>query len=353
MDLQGEPQWQAAGFGERRGARWACQLCPHECLLAEGETGRCQVRRHHGGRLETATLAAAVQHLDPIERKPFYHVQPGAQVLTVAAPGCSFSCRYCLNYRLSQFGRGGGLPWRARPLTAAELAAAAQASGGLLAFSYTEPSLAAELTQGLAALPVPPRLLWKSNGFLSAGAARVLAPLLTAVNIDLKAAAESPHRRLTGAGLVPIFDAVEIFLAAGVWVELSTPLIPGISDDDGCLRELARRIAGWDRQIPWHLLRFTPEYRMRAAPPTEPQRLAQAVALARAEGLAFVYVERALGPEGRTTFCPRCAASVLVRALDGQAHQGQANGRCPNCDLALPGRWSLNTFGGESDEEKP
>lgn len=319
--------------------RVRCTLCPFRCVLADGQTGVCKVRRNHGGTLQTAANAAAVAHLTAIERKPLYHVRPGARVLTIAGPGCSFRCDYCINYRLSQYGREGDdvAPWTGEPARPDEIAARAAREGALLGMSYSEPSLAPELTLALAGHGVP--VVWKSNGYLSAAAVDLVGPALLAVNIDVKAADEAAHRRLTGASLAPVWAAVERFRAAGVWVELSTPLIPGTSAEPWQLAAIAARIASIDSNIPWHLLRFTPDFRMKGSSPTSPAALERAREMAAGLGLRFVYVERALGPAGRNTVCPECDRLLIERDIWAMVHNDVEDGRCPRCGFSIPGRW--------------
>lgn len=332
------PQWRDALLGEpARNGRVRCTLCPFRCVLADGQAGVCRVRRNDGGTLQTATYTASVAHLTAVERKPLYHVRPGASVLTVAGPGCSFRCDYCINFRLSQYGREDSAPWLGAPAQPAELAAQAAAAGALIGMSYSEPSLAPELTLDLAGRGAP--VVWKSNGYLTAAAVALVAPALLAVNIDVKAADEAPHRHLTGASLAPVWNAIERFRAAGVWVEISTPLIPGISDSPQALSAIAARIAAVDADIPWHLLRFTPDFRMRRADPTPPTALAAGRAAGRESGLRFVYVERALGAEGRNTHCSRCNTQLIDRDIWKMVHNGIRDGQCPVCDFSMPGRW--------------
>ncbi len=338
---ENEPSGSGSGESDAGAGRIRCLLCPHGCELGVGETGVCAVRRNHAGVLETATYAVAVAHLDAIERKPLYHVRPGSRVLTIAGPGCSFRCNYCVNHRLSQYGQVADVAWTARPAQPAELVAQAAADGASLGMSYSEPSLAPELTLDLAALAAPAGvpLVWKTNGFLTAPAIDLVAGVLDAVNIDVKAARESAHQRLTGAPLRPVLDAVERFRAAGVWVEVSTPLIPGVSAEPDALRAIARHLAGIDPDIPWHLLRFTPDFRMRRPPPTSPQALAAARAAGWDAGLRFVYVERALGAAGRETRCPVCEMSLVQRGIWETLESVVTHGTCPHCGQPIPGRW--------------
>jgi pyruvate formate lyase activating enzyme len=335
-----EPPWRPAMFAEPAGTdRVRCTLCPFQCVLADWQTGVCKVRRNHGGTLETAANTVTVTHLTAIERKPLYHVRPGASVLTVAGPGCSFRCDYCINYRLSQYGREGEdvSPWTGEPHDPGEIAARAARDGALLGMSYSEPSLAPELTLALAGHGVP--VVWKSNGYLTAEAADVIAPALLAVNIDVKAADEAAHRHLTGASLAPVWEAVDRFRAAGVWVELSTPLIPGSSADPEQVAVIAARIAAIDPDIPLHLLRFTPEFRMKGRLPTPPAALENARRIAISHGLRYVYVERALGEAGRTTRCPECDRTLVERGIWTMVHNHIKDGQCPRCGLLIPGRW--------------
>lgn len=333
-----EPQWRPALFSEpAAGGRVRCTLCPFLCVLRDGQAGVCRVRRNRSGTLETATYTAAAAHLTAIERKPLYHVWPGSRVLTVAGPGCSFRCDYCINYRLSQYGREDTAPWTGTPARPAEIAARAHEAGALLGLSYSEPGLAPELTLALAEYGLP--LIWKTNGYLTAEAIDAVAPALTAVNIDIKAADEAGHRHLTGASLGPVLDAVERFRSAGVWVEVSTPLIPGTSADSVSLQSIAARLAVIDRDIPWHLLRFTPDFRLSSAAPTAPDALREARDIGHGAGLRFVYVERALGPEGRNTSCPVCGIKLVDRDIWKMVENVIVDGQCPRCGLPIPGRW--------------
>lgn len=349
--------WRPAGF-QRRGARGLiCTLCPFGCELGDGDTGRCHVRRRRGDRIETATFATAVQHLQPIERKPFYHVRPGSRVLTVAAPGCTFRCTYCQNFRISQLGRDARAGWHARPLAPADLVAAARDAGAAIAFSYSEPVLATELTLAAAAAArdagVP--VLWKTNGFAGTEAALRLARALDAACVDLKHVDDAAHRSLTGAPVRPVLDTLATWRAAGVWIEIATPLIPGFNTGEPALRALARHVRALGADTPWHLLRFHPDYRLQDAPPTHPALLAAARDIARAEGLSHVYVERALGADGRHTRCPRCGGLAVARDREAGPEgagsggsgserwridaSGMHDGRCARCRHAIPGRW--------------
>ncbi len=333
------PAWRPARFYETNTERITCTLCPFGCSLADGDHGRCHVRRRRGDGMETATFATAVLHAQPIERKPLHHVRPGKTVLTVAAPGCTFACTYCQNFPLSQHGRTAEAPWTARPITAPELVSACVEKGALLAFSYTEPILAAELTLEAAALRNEPFVVWKTNGFTTPAAARLVAPALLAANVDLKTPSDDSHKRLTAAPLSPVLDVLTIWKECGLWLEISTPLIPGLNTDDASLRSLARLVFSLGAETPWHLVRFHPDYRLQETPPTHPDLLRRAVAIAREVGLAHVYVERALGEDGRNTRCAGCGATVVRRDVWALAESRLVHGHCHHCARKVPGRW--------------
>jgi pyruvate formate lyase activating enzyme len=334
-------EWIAATAYERDGERLVCTLCPFRCRLADGQVGACHVRRRSGDRMETRTFATTVRHFDAVERKPLYHYRPGSKVLTLAAPGCTFRCDYCVNHRISQFGREADVNWVADAVDPADIVATAANAGADIALSYSEPSLAIELTMALAAIGRDRGVgvVWKTNGFLTPEALALVGPSLAAANVDIKAADDGKHRKLTGAPLAPVLASLRTLHELGVWVEVCTPLIPGVSSDPADLTWIAAQIAAIDPGIPWHLLRFTPAYRRSGDLPTLPDALAAAVSIGRDAGLRYVYVERALGPEGRTTRCPACETTAITRGLWALGELRLRDGACVTCGTRLEGRW--------------
>lgn len=335
------PHWRPAEFAEPAGDRLRCTLCPRLCELADGEIGECRVRRRNGDGLETMTFATTVRHVDPIERKPLYHFRPGLRVLTLAPAGCTFTCHYCTNYRISQYGRLAELDVEAEPVDPEAIVREAAHQGTAIGLSYSEPILAAELTLALAQIahPLGVPLIWKSNGYITPEALERLIPCLTAVNIDVKASTDAKHRALTGAPLTPTWDTIRALHRADIWVELSTPVIPNVNADVDSLRAIAESLCRVSRDIPWHLLRFTPDFRLNRLPPTSPDQLREAVRIAREVGLRYVYVERALGPEGRETRCPGCHAPVVRRDIWATVEVSLNGDACPHCGKSILGRW--------------
>lgn len=344
--------WKPADFFHEAGPGVvACELCPHRCVLADGEAGLCKVRRCRDHKLETLVIGSAVQHWTPIERKPLYHFRPGTEVMTLAGPGCTFSCGYCQNYRLSQWARMELDDVVLEPFDAQRLVEAASARGGAIGFSYSEPTLAAELTLELDryARPLNVPIVWKTNGFVTPAALARLLPCLTALNVDIKAIDDRRHVALTGASLDPILETIGMAHEAGVWVEVSTPLIPRISTSPAALGGIAGAIAKISTEIPWHLVRFNPEFRMASYAPTDPADILVAKAIGHEAGLTYVYNERALGPAGRRTLCPECKATVVERGIWSVEEVNVSKGACTSCGHQIPGDWGRQ-LGGASPQ---
>lgn len=334
-------RWTPAVLHRHRHGRVQCVLCPFRCSLKDGETGLCGVRRRSGDGLQTATFASSVRHWDSVERKPLYHYRPGAPCLTLATPGCTFACDYCINHRMSQYGREDSVPWDAEPVDAEDVVQEAAARSGCVAISYTEPSLAVELTAALAesGRPLGVEVVWKSNGFLTPEAVDLAARHVVAVNVDVKTLDERDHRELTGAPPGPVLDALTGLRERGVWVEVSTPLIPGLTAGPDTLRPIARALAALDGSIPWHLVRATPAHRRTGHAPTSVAALEAGVRTGHEEGLRHVYVERALGADGRATRCPGCRTTVVDRDVWALGRNSLEGGRCPRCGTRVEGRW--------------
>ena len=336
-------EWTAAVLYERSGqAKHRCLVCPFRCVLGDGQVGVCKVRRGAGGGMETATFSTSLVHVSEVERKPLYHYRPGTPTVTLAAPGCSFRCDYCVNYQISQFGRVEDVAWDARPVDVEAVIGQAERLGGVVALSYTEPSLAIELTVALAEAGAARgvEVVWKSNGFLTMEAVDMVAPYLAAVNIDVKSVDDRRHRELTGAPVAPVVEAVKAFRERGVWVEVATPLVPGVADGREDLRAIAEALAEISPDLPWHLARFTPAFRRAGDVPTSPAALADAVAIGRSAGLRYMYVERALGAAGRTTRCPGCDMALIEREIWKLSTNRLLGGACPGCDTRVEGRWN-------------
>jgi pyruvate formate lyase activating enzyme len=320
-----------------------CTLCPHDCLLQPGQPGLCGLRRNVGGELQTLAdgrLAAA--HAAPIERKCLYHVAPGSLAFSYGAPGCNLRCGYCQNWMVSQTPKSGD--WTApRRLSPAELVAAARAAGcRAVAATFTEPTVAIEYNLEVAQRARAAGLLvvWKTNGFIGTAAREAVTPHLDAVNVDLKTLDERLAAEALGGGVGPVLAALEAWRAAGVWVEVTTLVVPTLTDETAQLDAMAAWIGErLGPETPWHLNRFHPDFALRHLPPTPVEVLGVARARALAGGLRHVYTDAEARGAGRDTFCAACGTRLLERGESGLLADRRRGGVCPVCAARPAGLW--------------
>jgi pyruvate formate lyase activating enzyme len=286
--------------------RLRCELCPHRCTLSEGATGLCRVRRNEGGRLSLPFWGAlSALALDPIEKKPLHHFKPGSAVLSAGFFGCNLRCPFCQNWEISQ-----GVEEAEITSPEALVAAALESGAPSLAFTYSEPTVHFEYILEVARLARAAGLatVLVTNGCLNEAPAREILPLMDAANVDLKCWSESLYRERLGGDRAAVLRFIE--LAAGTCeLEVTTLVVPGISEDEEDMGEIAAFLAGIDRRIPLHLSAYHPDYRYRE-PPSPPELLLRLADRAR-RSLDYVYLGN-LGDLPADTRCPACGA-LLVR----------------------------------------
>jgi pyruvate formate lyase activating enzyme len=309
-------------------ARVHCRLCPHECRIADGQTGICRVRRHRGGRLYALTYSRVTSiNLDPIEKKPLYHFYPGSWILSLGTLGCNLACDFCQNWQISQ----DAAPTRElTPPQAVELALRDQHNLGL-AFTYNEPLIWYEYVYDTALLARERglKIVLVTNGYINEEPLRRLLPAVDAMNIDVKSFGDDFYRTLCKGRAAPVRRTVEIAHAAGCLVELTNLVIPGRNDSDDELRALVDWVAGVDAAIPLHFSRYHPAYRL-DAPPTPPSTLQRALAIAK-EKLHYVYLGNVAGAGGEDTACPACGTTLVARSEFSARVIGVRAGKCTHC----------------------
>ncbi len=321
--------------------RVRCDLCAHFCRLQPGQTGICGVRQNREGTLYTLVADLVVaSHVDPIEKKPFYHIYPGSKSYSLAAPGCNFRCRHCQNHEISQMPRV-EKELVGRHLRAADLVSDALATGcRSLAYTYTEPTVYFELMTEVAALGMDKGLLnlMVSNGYLTKASRNRLRSLIQGANIDLKAWSDSFYRRICGASsMTPVLETISDFVAQGIWVEVTTLLIPGYNDDESELKELARFLVSVSPSIPWHVTGFFPTYRLTGVPPTPPETLEKARNIGLAAGLRYVFEGNRPGIGGENTYCHHCGEVLIERYGFKVVNNKISSKRCPVCRTEVAG----------------
>jgi len=320
-----------------------CATCAHRCLVREGRRGICGVRVNRDGTLWCEAYGAvAAIGVDPIEKKPLFHVDPGSLAYSIATPGCPFHCTFCQNWELAMAPRL-GLELEQRPMSPAKVVEEARRVGATsIAYTYVEPTVFLEyaLETGRLAREAGLRNLFVTDGYATPEAIALLAGVLDAANVDLKSFDDAFYRRLCGARLAHVLEAIEAYHAAGTWLELTTLVIPGQNDSDAELRALA----GWivDRlgpAVPWHVSRFHPAYHMTDVPPTPIGTLLRAAEIGREAGLRYVYVGNAPELGREDTSCPACDLVVVERRGYRTRSRLDPGGRCPGCGHVIEGLW--------------
>jgi len=322
--------------------RVRCGLCSHRCLIETGNRGFCGVRENRNGTLYTLVYGKAVSRsIDPIEKKPLFHFLPGTQSFSVATVGCNFTCLNCQNYAISQYPREQGGRIIGEEITPSEIVAEAARSGcESIAYTYTEPTVFFEYALDTARLAHQEgiRNVFVSNGYMTPEATQEILPFLDGINIDLKGISDDFYHKVVGGTLRPVLHSIERFFQAGVWVEVTTLLIPGLNDSSEALRWIAEAICGISPTIPWHISRFFPAYKLARQPPTPVATLQEARRVGREVGLHYIYVGNVPG-EGEDTYCPSCGKLVLKRIGFKIKENRLQEGVCPSCGAVLDGVW--------------
>jgi len=325
------------------GRKVRCNLCGHACVLAAGKYGVCRVRQNVAGALKSLNYDAVVaMNVDPIEKKPLFHFLPGTTSLSVAAAGCNFQCGFCQNWQISQSPRTGRISRGQAASPEQIVAAAADHDCASISYTYTEPTVFFELAYDTARLAAARgiRNCFVSNGFMTPLAVETIAPVLDAINVDLKAFRDETYRRVMKASLQPVLTCLKALAAAGIWIEVTTLVVPGMNDSPEELRDIAAFIAGQlGPAVPWHVSRFHGDYKMTDAASTPIATLQTACRIAQEVGLEFVYCGNVPGRADENTYCPACGEVVIERT--GFAVRGihLRNGACAKCGRAIEGVW--------------
>jgi pyruvate formate lyase activating enzyme len=322
-----------------------CFACAHRCTIQDGQEGACRVRFNRGGELKVPFGYVSGLQLDPIEKKPFFHVLPGCRTLSFGMLGCSFRCLWCQNWETSQIIKDAGAGGRIQDVTPEEIAELCRSSGSpVLTSTYNEPMITAEWAAAVmgAARKDGVRGAIVSNGHGTPEVIDYLAPFVDFWKIDLKGFDAKRYRAMTTGGLDAVLETIRTVHARGKWLEVVTLVVPGVNDTDEELKAMAGFLASVSTYIPWHVTAFRPEYRMADQEATPASTLLRACEAGKAAGLKFVYAGNLPGETGKWehTFCPGCGAVLIERRGFTVLANRIANGACPSCQLTIPGVWA-------------
>jgi pyruvate formate lyase activating enzyme len=319
-----------------------CLLCAQRCRIPPGERGRCRVRYNHEGELRSLVYGRpAAIHVDPIEKKPFYHFLPGRQAFSMATVGCALHCRFCQNWEISQARPEDHVPAWVDPERI--VAAAGDRAAPVVAFTYNEPTVFIEYLTDIARLARDRglRTAMVSCGFMNEAPLAELIGCLDALKIDLKGFSPQFYRDVCSAELDPVLRSIRQAARGGVHLELVNLVVPTLNDSPAMLRDLCRWVVdevGPD--VPVHFTRFHPDYQLQNLPPTPVATLEAARTAALAAGLHYPYVGNVPGHPGNHTYCPGCGAIVIARRGFLVEAVRLNGGRCAACGTAIAGVWS-------------
>ncbi len=320
--------------------RVKCALCAHRCTIAPSRKGICGVRENRDGILYSLVYGMVIaENIDPIEKKPLFHVFPGSKSYSIATMGCNLRCIFCQNHEISQMPSESGLI-SGRQIDPSEVVKGAVRSGSkTIAYTYTEPTIYFEFALDVAKLASREgiRNVFVTNGFMTGEALETVAPYLDGANVDLKSFSEEFYRKHCGAHLQPVLDTLRRMKALGIWVEITTLLIPGLNDSEEELSKIAGFIHSIGPETPWHISRFYPRYKMNTPGPTPLESINRAIETGKAGGLKYVYSGNVPGDGGEDTFCSKCGEKLIRRygyLIENIRLRGAL---CPACGTTLDG----------------
>jgi len=318
-----------------------CHLCSHRCTIPQGSYGICGVRQNIDGTLFSLVYDKIIAaNTDPIEKKPLFHFYPGSRAYSIATAGCNFTCLHCQNADISQLTRERKGYIVGDTVSPKEIVRNAQRSGcKSIAYTYTEPTIFFELSFDTGAIAHTKGIknVYVSNGYMTPEALKELSPYLDGINIDLKAFTDKFYKEVCGGRLEPVLNTIKLAKELGIWVEVTTLVIPTLNDSEHELKQIAEFINGVDSDIPWHISQFYPTYKLTAQPRTPVETLHMAREIGVKTGLHYVFEGNVPGRGNENTYCPQCGEMLIERWGYSIGKNIIDNGRCPYCHASVAG----------------
>lgn len=319
-----------------------CDLCPRKCIVDDRERGFCGVRENRNGIYHTLVYSnPCAIHIDPIEKKPFFHFLPATASFSIATAGCNIECAYCQNWEISQRRPEQTENVYMPPKRVVELAKRFNCKS--ISFTYTEPVVFYEYMVDTAELArrAGVRALMITNAFIEPKPMREACKVLDGVKVDLKAFSEEFYTKICRGQLKPVLRAIEVIKSTGVWLELVVLIVPDLNDSPSEIEQMCKWIkTNLGVDVPIHFSRFIPMYKLRNLPPTPIGTLERCHSIAKEAGLHYVYIGNVPGHLAENTYCPRCSSIVIQRRGYETNLSGFRNGKCKKCGFTIAGVWS-------------
>ncbi|MCX6748106.1 MAG: AmmeMemoRadiSam system radical SAM enzyme [Candidatus Pacearchaeota archaeon] len=320
-------------FWSKIGNKVRCELCPHFCVLAKGEVGKCGARENINNKLASLSYSRLCSlAIDPIEKKPLYHFLPGSKTLSIASPGCNLKCKHCQNWQISQA--------KVRTIEMSPEQVIKEAKKDkikIISYTFTEPTTFYEYMLDIAKLARKSRMknVLVTNGFINPEPLRELLKYIDGVNVDLKGDDEF-YQKICDGKLKPVLDSIKLIYDSGAWLEITNLLIPGLNDSHEQISRLAEFVAKLDKNIPLHFSAFFPCYKLGNLKSTTIETLRSARNIAKAKGLSYVYTGNV--NESNDTYCPRCNKLLTKRDYFYHNENKLKKGKC-SCKQEIAGVW--------------
>ncbi len=320
-----------------------CHLCPRGCQLREGQRGNCRVRINLDGKLKTLVYGKPCAiHIDPIEKKPIFHMYPKSASFSIATAGCNLHCRFCQNWQISQVEPEKTENYDLPPEEAVEYALKYKCK--TIAYTYSEPIIFYEYMVDTCKVAHQKGIknIMVTAGYIETEPLLELCPLIDGANVDLKGITEKFYRDVCFGTLAPVQRCIKIMKQKGVWVEITNLIVPTLNDKE----EDISRLIDWvldnvGPEVPLHFSRFWPQYQLKNLPPTPEKTLDMAWQMARAKGVHYTYVGNVPGHEGNNTYCPRDGKLLVRRVGYSVLEYNIVDGKCKFCGHKIPGTWEL------------
>jgi len=333
---------EAMFYSQIENGRVLCELCPHFCKLKEDQIGLCGVRKNISGKLYSLVYGKAIAvHIDPIEKKPLFHVAPGSQSFSMSTVGCNFHCKFCQNHDISQVKNADDMIRFSREISPEELVTMAKRDSCIsIAYTYTEPTIYFEYAYDTAKIAHENGILnvFVTNGYINPEPLQYIHEYLDAANIDLKSFSEDFYRKLVGAKLAPVLKTLKLMKKLNIFIEVTTLVIPDENDSEAELTEIASFIRNeLGPETPWHISRFYPQYQLTDHPLTPISTLNRAREIGLEQGLRYVYLGNVPGTDAENTYCYNCGKLLIERYGYQIIQKNIEAGKCKFCRVKIDG----------------